>query len=276
MTALTPQAGIDYSAVAENYDRSRQAEPAIAAALCDALATMRARTVLEIGAGTGNYTAAIAAGGFERGLRIVAGDRSAQMIDRGRTKARARWIIFDALTLPFKDASFDAAVGVNVLHHLGEPGTALAELRRVVRTGAVLQAVVRENLATLWYRHYFPEMDRILIPIHPPLGGLIGALLRAGFDSVTAAPVLYSGSGDLTFESASSRPELLFDGGFRDATSGFRRLGAQAVERGLAALAADLQSGRFAAIRARFESDHASAGDCVILRAQIRQSPWRA
>jgi SAM-dependent methyltransferase len=265
MTALTPQAGIDYSAVAENYDRSRRAEPAIATSLCDALDAIGARTVLEIGAGTGNYTAAIAARGFE----ITAGDRSAPMIDRGRAKARARWMIFDALNLPFKDGCVDAAVGVNVLHHLGEPAAALAELRRVVRTGAVLQAVVRENLATLWYRHYFPEIDRILMPIHPPLGALIGAFLRAGFDSVTAAPVLYSGRADLTFESASSRPELLFDAGFRAATSGFRRLGARAVERGLAALAEDLRSGRFAGIRARFESDHAAAGDCAILRARI-------
>jgi ubiquinone/menaquinone biosynthesis C-methylase UbiE len=106
MTALTPQAGIDYSAVAENYDRSRRAEPAISDALCDALGAIGARTVLEIGAGTGNYTAAIAARGFE----IIAGDRSAPMIDRGRAKARARWMIFDALKLPLKDACVDAAV----------------------------------------------------------------------------------------------------------------------------------------------------------------------
>jgi len=263
MSAPAQQTGIDYSAVAENYDRSRRAEPAIAEALCNALDAMRARSVLEIGAGTGNYTAALAA----RGFQIVAGDRSAPMIDRGRAKARARWLIFDALKLPLRDSSCDAAAAVNVLHHLGDLGAALAELGRVVRTGAVLHAVVRENLQALWYRHYFPEIDRILIPLHPPLGALIEALLRAGFGPVTAAPVAYSGAGDLTFESGSSRPELLFDQGFRDATSGFRRLGAQAVERGLAALREDLDSGRFAEIRARFESDHTAAGDCVILRA---------
>ena len=49
-------------------------------------------------------------------------------------------------------------------------GAVLAELRRVVRAGAVLQAVVRENLATLWRRYYFPEMDHVLMPLHPPLG----------------------------------------------------------------------------------------------------------
>ncbi len=255
MSTLTHQAGIDYATIAGNYDRSRRAEPAIAQALCEALAALRARSVLEIGAGTGNYTAALAA----RGFQVVAGDRSAPMIDRGRAKVGARWLIFDALKLPLKDSSCDAAAAVNVLHHLGDLGAALAELRRVVRTGAVLQAVARENLQALWYRHYFPEIDRILIPLHPPLGALIGALLRAGFGSVTAAPVAYSGAGDLTFESAASRPELLFDQGFRDATSGFRRLGAQAVERGLAALREDLRSGRFAEIAARFERDHAAA-----------------
>ena len=46
--------------------------------------------------------------------------------------------------------------------HLLDVATTLAECRRVARAGAVLQAVVRENLATLWYRHYFPEIDRVL------------------------------------------------------------------------------------------------------------------
>ncbi len=262
MSALTPQGGIDYSQVAERYDGSRRAEPAIIAALRDGLSELRASTVLEIGAGTGNYTAELLSHGF----KVVAVERSAEMLQRGRFKVSARWIAGDALRLPLKDASVDAAVGVNVLHHLSDLGAALVELRRVVKRGAVVQAVVRENLETLWYRHYFPEMDEILLPLHPPLGAAICAILRAGFQCVTAAPVFYSGSSDLTFESARNRPRLLFDAAFRDATSGFRRLSTSAIQRGLAAFAEDLESGRFAEVRARFEREHASAGDCVILR----------
>jgi ubiquinone/menaquinone biosynthesis C-methylase UbiE len=256
---------IDYGRLAARYDLSRRAEPAIADALGDALAKMRARSVLEIGAGTGNYTDALEV----RGFNVIALDRCVEMAQLGRPKTHARWIVGDAAKLPLRNACVDSAACVNVLHHLEDLSAALAELRRVVRLGAALQAVVRENLETLWYRHYFPEIDSILLPIHPPLGKAITAMLRTDFVRVSATPILYSGTGDLTFESARGSPRLLFDQCFRESTSGFRRLGRDAIERGLAALSNDLDSGAFERVRARYEREHASAGDCVLLCAWV-------
>jgi SAM-dependent methyltransferase len=256
---------IDYCEIAQHYDASRRAEPAIASALIGELDAAGARSVLEIGAGTGNYTRELVARGFD----TVALDVSEEMIAIGRAKAAARWIRADAGATPLTRGAVDAAAGVNVLHHLGDPRRALCELRRVVRRAAVLQAVVRENLATLWYRRYFPEIDDALIPLHPGLGVIITAALRAGFTRVRARPIFYSGSGDLTFEAARTRPELLFDAHFRAATSGFRRLGEAACARGLERLRADLEAGRFAQIAAPFDREHARAGDCVVITASV-------
>jgi ubiquinone/menaquinone biosynthesis C-methylase UbiE len=254
---------IDYAPIARTYDLSRRSEPRVTDALAAGLRELRAASVLDVGAGTGNYAAELKRLGFNTILL----DLSAEMLSAAVAKLGAIAIRADAHRLPFRPGSFDAAVAVNVLHHLEDLAAALIELRRVVRRGAALQAVVRENLQSLWYRHYFPEMDEVLLPLHPPLGAVIGALLKAGFAHVRAKAVTYSGVADLTFESARTRPELLFDASFRDATSGFRRLPPGAVARGLAELRRDLDAGRFAGIAARYEAAHAAVGDCVIITA---------
>ena len=254
---------INYGQVASAYDNSRCVEPGVAAALVEGLRALGARSVLEIGAGTGNYTAALTASGFS----MTAIDRSPAMVEIGAQKIAARWILSDASALPIRARSVDAIAGVNVLHHLPALHAALAEFRRVARAGAALQAVVRENLETLWYRHYFPEIDDVLLPLHPTLGGLITAMFQAGFRRVAAAKIFYSGRSDLTFEAARTRPHLLFDPRFRASTSGFRRLDSAVIARGLTELERDLESGAFARIAALFDAAHADAADCVVITA---------
>jgi SAM-dependent methyltransferase len=263
---MTFRLAIDYGAIAPRYDASRRAEPAIVSAIADQLRAAGARRVLEIGAGTGNYTRELVSLGFD----VIALDLSDEMIRIGRAKAAARWIRGDACALPIAAGAVDAAAGVNVLHHIDDQNLVLCELRRVVRGAVVLQAVVRENLSTLWYRHYFPEIDDVLLPIHPGLGATVAAMLRAGFARVRARPIFYSGSGDLTFEAARTRPQLIFDANFRAATSGFRRLDDSAIARGLTHLRADLESGRFAQIAAPFDHEHRRAGDCFVIAASTR------
>ncbi|MEI7835433.1 MAG: class I SAM-dependent methyltransferase [Planctomycetota bacterium] len=40
--------------------------------------------------------------------------------------------------IPFEDSSFDAVIGRSILHHLDNPGKALAEMRRVLKPGGKL------------------------------------------------------------------------------------------------------------------------------------------
>ena len=105
---------INYGQVAVGYDKSRRLEPAISSALIAGLRSLNARSVLEIGAGTGNYSASLVANGFA----VTAIDREPAMVAIGATKAPASWIVADAADLPVRARSFDAAVAVNVLHHL--------------------------------------------------------------------------------------------------------------------------------------------------------------
>jgi len=93
--------------------------------------------VLEVGCGTGLLTEALGA----EGVRLVAIDVSLDLLRRARDRAGPhRNVVLsvqNAYSAGLRPASFDAVVGISVLHHL-ELGSALAEFRRVLRPGGRL------------------------------------------------------------------------------------------------------------------------------------------
>ncbi len=82
--------------------------------------------ILDVGAGTGHLTVALA----RRGHRLVATDLAHAMLIRNPASGRA---LADAEHLPFPDASFDVVVESNLLHHVEDPVAVLREMARVSR-----------------------------------------------------------------------------------------------------------------------------------------------
>jgi SAM-dependent methyltransferase len=89
-----------------------------------------ASRVLDVGCGEGALSDALSHPPF----RLVGLDAS-EVLLRAHPRPRVRG---DALRLPFRDGSFDAAVAVNMLYHLDDPGHALREARRVLAPGGLL------------------------------------------------------------------------------------------------------------------------------------------
>jgi ubiquinone/menaquinone biosynthesis C-methylase UbiE len=121
---------------AGSYDRSflqeRVFDP-IHAVLLGALGDVAGRRILDVGSGTGRLTAALA----ERSAEVVGVDPAPRMVTEARAKAipGAMFMVASAESLPFADASFDAATASFTLHHWRDAEVGLAELGRVVRPG---------------------------------------------------------------------------------------------------------------------------------------------
>ncbi len=126
--------------VAPGYDRTN-AILSMGASSLWRIATVRALgiapgdRVLDIAAGTGTSSAAIA----RTGARVTALDFSAGMVAVGRERhPDIEFVEGDATALPFDDASFDAVTISFGLRNVNDPHAALAEMRRVLVPGGRL------------------------------------------------------------------------------------------------------------------------------------------
>jgi SAM-dependent methyltransferase len=117
------------------------------------------RRILDAGCGSGPLFAVLR----DRGALVTGFDRSAAMLDHARQRlgADADLRVADlAGPLPFPDAAFDDVIASLVLHYLEDWAPALAELRRVLRTGGRLIASVDHPFAiNLMHRQAGPRPD---------------------------------------------------------------------------------------------------------------------
>ena len=116
-----------YDSIGINYAELRKPDRRIARIIEQALGP--ARTVLNVGAGTGAYEPA--------GRRVTAVEPSHEMI-RKRDPAAATAIQACAGALPFGDGRFDASMAILTLHHWPDKAAGLREMRRVTRGRIVL------------------------------------------------------------------------------------------------------------------------------------------
>ena len=146
--------------------------------------------VLDVGCGTGGFTAAIAK---RSGAEVVGCDRSPSLLEHARrTSAAAEWVEGSAERLPFADESFDRVVMSLLLHQVNEPAQAVAEAFRVLRrSGAlVVRTVFPEDAAERVPFRFFPTLARVQAEQMPALDDLTQWIRAAGFDRIRSRRVL--------------------------------------------------------------------------------------
>ncbi|HEY6077332.1 MAG TPA: bifunctional 2-polyprenyl-6-hydroxyphenol methylase/3-demethylubiquinol 3-O-methyltransferase UbiG [Polyangiaceae bacterium] len=92
--------------------------------------------VLDVGCGAGFLSNHLARQGFET-TGLDASQASLDVAARHDVTGKARYLLGDAMRLPFTDASFDVVCAMDFLEHVEEPAAVVAEIARVLRPGGV-------------------------------------------------------------------------------------------------------------------------------------------
>ncbi|GAA3486599.1 methyltransferase domain-containing protein [Streptomyces cremeus] len=157
--------------------------------------------VLDVGCGPGTITADLAALVGPAG-HVTGVDSAPAILDRARATAAERGLTnadfaaADVHALDFPDGAFDVVHAHQVLQHVGDPVTALREMRRVCRPGGIVAARDSDYRAMTWYPEH-PVLDAwsaLYRRVARANGGepdagrrLRSWALRAGFTDVTSS-----------------------------------------------------------------------------------------
>ncbi|MFY7837194.1 MAG: class I SAM-dependent methyltransferase [Novosphingobium sp.] len=217
-----------YDTIGVDYRRLRHPDPRIARLIDDALG--RARTVLNVGAGTGSYE--------PEGRLVTAVEPSAEMIRQRPSGKRSAVVQANAEALPFADNMFDAVMAVLSVHHWTDQVKGLKEMRRVARGPVVLLTYDPDHRP--WLTDYLPELVELDSRQMPPIAFYAEHL---GKVSVTPIPVPHDCTDGFLY-AFWRRPRVYLDARYRSGSSSFWALG-DTINPGLARLEADMGSGEW-------------------------------
>lgn len=140
-----PRPRVDYDVHGRTYARHRRPDPRLAARIHAALGD--ARTVVDVGAGTGSYE--------PRDRWVLAVEPSATMRAQ-RPAGAAPAIDGRAEALPLDEDAVDAAMACLTIHHWEPPEAGLAEMRRVARCPVVVFTLDLDGHAS-WQQEFLAE-----------------------------------------------------------------------------------------------------------------------
>jgi SAM-dependent methyltransferase len=137
----------DYGAIGNDYSSYRRPDPRIMAYIERALG--QARTVLNVGAGSGSYE--------PLNRHVTAVEPSASM--RAQRSPHSS-VAIDAVAenLPFADEQFDASMATFTVHQWAALDRGLAEMRRVTRGPVSVLTCDPTVVPRFWLNDYAPEV----------------------------------------------------------------------------------------------------------------------
>ena len=221
-----------YQSIGNSYSGARRPDPRIQRLIVTALGD--AQSVVNVGAGTGNYEP------VDR--RVVAVEPSLAMIAQRRPGA-APAIRAVAEALPFEDQTFQAAMAILTLHHWTDLARGLSELRRVASRQVILlfEPWISRRF---WLVEYFPECLSLTSEMQAPTTEAV----RRHLDVQTVVPVPVPADCIDGFAGAYwCRPESYLDPSIRAGISSLAQLPPEVAERCAQRLRQDLASGEWEA-----------------------------
>jgi SAM-dependent methyltransferase len=214
-----------YDSIGRTYSGRRESDPRIAGAIVAAIDGCD--SILNVGAGAGSYEPA--------SKSVVAIEPSCTMIAQ-RPRGAAPVVQGYAESLPFRDGSFDAVLGILTVHHWKDKEKGFSECHRVARSRVVFFTIDFAMSARFWMFDYFPglHIDQDIFPSMQRYADF--------FQSVEVIPVpIPADCRDGFLGAYWKRPRAYLDPLVRGSISTFSRIGDIGAD--LARLETDIESG---------------------------------
>lgn len=228
-----------YNSIGQNYNATRKPDPRIVRRLLDLLDLPQGSTIADVGAGTGNYSLAIANAGYE----VIAIEPSEVMRNQAKSHPRVTSIAGSAEQIPLGDRTVDGVVVMLALHHFNDLEKGLREISRISNRKTILFAFERAKIPDFWLTDYFPYFirDTLATLSTREIARSLGRISRK---EVAVIPYLLPHNlSDLFAASGWRRPELYLNKQVRRGISSFAKMPVDELEAGLNRLQSDLDNG---------------------------------
>ena len=232
-----------YNSIGEGYNHSRKPDPRIVKHLIDLLDLPLGSVIADIGAGTGNYSNAIA----DKEYSVIAIEPSSIMRSQAIEHPNVRWLNARAEEIPLPDNSVDGAIIVLALHHFSDRFSAITEINRIVGDGRiVIFAFEQKKIPSFWLTDYFPYFIRDTKDTFPEAKIIAEEIRQITQKVVTIIPFpLPKDLTDLFAAAGWARPELYLDVRVRKGISSFAKMSREEKEKGIKQLEVDLNNGNW-------------------------------
>jgi len=160
-----------YNSIGKTYNTTRKADLRITDMIINLLNINATATVVDIGAGTGNYSFELA----QKGFNILAIEPSQIMREQAKNHRNLRWIKGMAEKLPIKENYADGVICILATHHFSDLTLAFKEMMRILKSNGKLVIFTfdpRLYSENFWISEYFDEIVKDAYTIHPSIESL--------------------------------------------------------------------------------------------------------
>jgi ubiquinone/menaquinone biosynthesis C-methylase UbiE len=236
---------VKYDNIGKTYNKTRMADERITGQLVELLDLPVNSRILDIGAGSGNYSYELA----KLGYNVIAIEPSETMRKQGKQHEKLEWREGIAESLPADDKSVDGVICTLATHHFDDLALSFREMNRVVTEAGrivIFTADPRKCFGHCWITDYFREIVEQSCQYHPPVDELAQIMTDNTRRKITirSFPLPYD-LKDNFFFSGWKRPEAYLDENYRAGISSLATAPKELLVKNIKRLTDDLKSGEW-------------------------------
>lgn len=234
---------MDFKDRVSYYKKYRHPDRRLTMAMVTSLGLTHGATIVDVGAGTGNYASDLSDMGYsviavepESGMRMASCD------------CRLAWNASFAEKINMQSECCDAVISINAIHHFSNLNKALGEMYRIVKLNHKVSIFTFDPdvALRLWFFSYWPSLATVERQRYLPIQVVSHELAEVFGEPPIIKPFMIPRDFRDAFAAALwANPELMLEGEYHKASSLLEGLSEHEMECGIKRLKADLQSGKW-------------------------------